>query len=198
MKKYGANALTVLRVLCTPLILFVTNKLLSGIHTQVVEVFILFAFLYFVICSSDYFDGKIARKYGIVSRFGAILDLAADFSFVVFMHIVMILHGIIPAWFMIVIIDRFFNFIITSKIENDWAGQSFHPRFDNLGKYISAVMYIMPFIMGVDYCFFGHELFITNGLVYGIAGISVITSYSRIRNIKSAIAPKANDVNKSL
>jgi phosphatidylglycerophosphate synthase len=188
----GANALTAFRVICTPIILLVTNIMLGRNYKQ--DLFIIFAFLYFVICSSDYYDGKVARKYGLESKFGAIFDLIADFSFVVFMHIVMILHGIIPAWFMIVIIDRFFNFIITSKIENDCAGQSFKPRFDKLGKYISAVMYIMPFIMGADYCFFGHRLFITNMLVYGITGISVITSYSRIRNIKSAIAPKAHDV----
>lgn len=190
--KNGANALTAFRVLCTPITLFVTNSLLGGIHTQ--NLFILFTFLYFAICSSDYFDGKIARKYGMDSKFGAVFDLIADFSFVVFMHIVMILNGIIPAWFLIVIIDRFFNFIITSKIEIDCAGLSFKPKFDKLGKYISAIMYIMPFIMGADYCFFGQRLIITTMLVYGITGVSFITSYSRIRNIKLAIAPKAHDV----
>lgn len=190
--KNSANALTVLRVILTPIILFVTNSMLAGSHTQ--NLFILFALLYAIICSSDYFDGKIARKYGIESRFGAIFDLIADFIFVVFLHIVMILYGIIPAWFMFVIIDRFFNFIITSRIENDCTGQGFKPKFDKLGKYISAVMYILPFIVAADYCFFSQRLFLTSTLVYGITGISVITSYSRIKNIRSANAPKAHDI----
>ncbi len=190
--KNGANAFTALRIVCTLIILFVTNHLLDRISDQ--ELFKQFVFLYIVICSSDFFDGKVARKFGIESRLGAIFDLFADFCFVVSMHLVMIIHGIIPAWFIIVILDRFFNFIITSKIENDCTSQRFKPKFDKIGRYIAVSMYIMPFIVSADYCFLGPGLFITKLLVYSITGISIVTSYSRIINLKSAIAAKVKGV----
>lgn len=188
--KNGANALTALRIIGTPVALFVTNTLLD--RNQDTELFKFFAFLYILICFSDFFDGKVARKYGIVSRFGTVFDLIADFCFVVFMHLVIMIHGIIPAWFMIVIIDRFFNFIITSKIETDCTNQRFKPKFDKAGKYIAAAMYILPFIISAEYCFLDPGLFISKLFLYGITGISIVTSILRILTVKSFFVPKVD------
>ncbi|MPW25444.1 hypothetical protein GC105_06555 [Alkalibaculum sp. M08DMB] len=186
--KNAANAFTALRVACTPIILFVTYKLLDG-NTSM-ELYIYFIFLYLIICTSDFIDGKIARTYGIETRFGVIFDLIADFCFVTFMHTVMIIHHIIPGWFIFVILDRFFNFMITSKIENNSESQNFQPKSDKIGQYIAISMYITPFIVLVNYFFWSSQLFLTHLIVYCITGLSIVTSYSRIINIKSLIVKK--------
>lgn len=65
------NLLTILRVLLIPLIIYML------IIESTLSVFIALL-LYFVSIISDYFDGKIARKYNQKSEFGEYFDPLAD------------------------------------------------------------------------------------------------------------------------
>ena len=49
-------------------------------------------------CISDYLDGKTARKYNIVSKFGSIFDSISDKVFVVGILIVMVNERLYPSW----------------------------------------------------------------------------------------------------
>ncbi|HVF20676.1 MAG TPA: CDP-alcohol phosphatidyltransferase family protein [Mycobacteriales bacterium] len=47
---------------------------------------------------TDYFDGKIARKYGLTSRVGQVLDPLADRLFVVSTLLALAVRGVVPWW----------------------------------------------------------------------------------------------------
>lgn len=100
------NKLTLSRVIMVPF--FVVFILL-------VPQFLYFkwiALAIFVIASlTDLLDGKIARKYNLVTNFGKFMDPLADKLLVCSALIAMSSLGVIPAWITIVIIAR--EFIIS-------------------------------------------------------------------------------------
>ncbi|MEO7000809.1 MAG: CDP-diacylglycerol--glycerol-3-phosphate 3-phosphatidyltransferase [Ktedonobacterales bacterium] len=57
---------------------------------------------------SDTLDGRIARRYHIVSRLGVFLDLTADKVFVAAILVALTAVGVVPAWITIIIIAREF------------------------------------------------------------------------------------------
>lgn len=70
------------------------------------------ALLIFVIASlTDLLDGKIARKYNLVTNFGKFMDPLADKLLVSAAMICLIEMGRLPAWIVIIIISR--EFIIS-------------------------------------------------------------------------------------
>ena len=72
MIKYIPNALTICRIVLTPVFIWIT---LYASTTQALA----WAWAVFMIAAiTDWLDGKIARKYNIVSNFGKIWDPLAD------------------------------------------------------------------------------------------------------------------------
>lgn len=57
---------------------------------------------------TDTLDGRIARKYHLVSRLGVFLDLTADKVFVAAALIALVQAGMVPSWIAIVIVAREF------------------------------------------------------------------------------------------
>lgn len=112
------NKLTVLRViLIIPFVL-----LLLGGHAQWGWLMMIFggmsdyvdyiALGIFIVASlTDMLDGKIARKYNLVTNFGKFMDPLADKLLVCSALICLIELGRIPAWIVIIIISR--EFIIS-------------------------------------------------------------------------------------
>ena len=112
------NKLTVFRViLIVPFVLF-----LLGGHAQwgwfmaffggIADYVDYVALGIFIIASlTDMLDGKIARKYNLVTNFGKFMDPLADKLLVCSALICLIELGRIPAWIVIIIISR--EFIIS-------------------------------------------------------------------------------------
>lgn len=101
------NKLTVLRVLMIPF--FVAALLYQGGENQT---FRIAADVIFIAASlTDMLDGKIARKYNLVTNFGKFMDPLADKLLVCSALICLIELGQIPAWVVIIIISR--EFIIS-------------------------------------------------------------------------------------
>ena len=70
------------------------------------------AVLIFVVASlTDLLDGKIARKYHLVTNFGKFMDPLADKLLVCAALICLSASGMVPAWMVIIIISR--EFIIS-------------------------------------------------------------------------------------
>lgn len=64
--------------------------------------------LFFVGSVTDTLDGRLARKYHLVSNLGVFLDLAADKIFVATSLIALVQASAVPAWIAIVIVTREF------------------------------------------------------------------------------------------
>ena len=55
---------------------------------------------------SDYLDGKIARRFNLVSRVGQLLDPLADRLYVLTTLVALTIRDIIPLWLLIVLVGR--------------------------------------------------------------------------------------------
>ena len=67
------------------------------------------AFIIFILASlTDMLDGKIARKYNLITNFGKIMDPLADKILVYSAFCLMIEDGTMPSWMLIVILLREF------------------------------------------------------------------------------------------
>lgn len=118
MKMNLPNKLTIFRVfLILPFVLLLLGE--SGgwgwyraLFGGILEYVDYIALAIFIIASlTDLIDGKIARKYGLVTNFGKFMDPLADKLLVSAAMIALVELGRIPAWIVIVIISR--EFIIS-------------------------------------------------------------------------------------
>ena len=100
------NKLTVLRIIMVPFFVFFMLTDVGGAANKWIALAI------FAVASlTDLLDGKIARKYNLVTNFGKFMDPLADKLLVSAAMICMIELGMLPAWVVIIIISR--EFIIT-------------------------------------------------------------------------------------
>ena len=100
------NKLTVARMILVPfLVLFMLTDLGGEANRYI-------ALAIFAVASvTDWFDGKLARKYNLVTNFGKFMDPLADKLLVCSAMICFIELEKLPAWFVIIIIGR--EFIIS-------------------------------------------------------------------------------------
>ena len=101
------NKLTIIRVCLIPF--FVAALLFD--HGNNYTMRIVANVLFIVASLTDLFDGKIARKYNLVTNFGKFMDPLADKQLVCSALICLIELGQLPAWVVIIIISR--EFIIS-------------------------------------------------------------------------------------
>lgn len=100
------NKLTVFRVILIPFFVFFL------LYPQVSEYSNYIAAAIFIAASlTDFADGKIARKYNLVTNFGKFMDPLADKLLVCAAMICLVETGQLAAWIVIVIISR--EFIIS-------------------------------------------------------------------------------------
>ena len=100
------NKLTTFRVILIPFfVFFLLAPYFEGYGNYI-------ALVIFIVASlTDFLDGKIARKYNLVTNFGKFMDPLADKLMVCSALICLIALDRIPAWIVIVIIAR--EFIIS-------------------------------------------------------------------------------------
>ena len=92
------NKLTIARIISVP---FFIAAYMFGYY--------ILAFILFIAASfTDMLDGKIARKYNLVTNFGKIMDPLADKILVYSAFCLMVEDGTVPGWMLIVILAREF------------------------------------------------------------------------------------------
>ena len=100
------NKLTVLRVIMIPVFLVFLLTDCAGDASKYIAAAV------FVLASlTDMLDGRIARKYNLVTNFGKFMDPLADKLLVCAALIAFVELGYLPAWIVIIIISR--EFIIS-------------------------------------------------------------------------------------
>ena len=100
------NKLTMFRVILIPFfVFFLMAPYFEGYGNYI-------AVAIFIVASlTDLFDGKIARKYNLVTNFGKFMDPLADKLLVSSAMICLVELEMLPSWFVIIIIAR--EFIIS-------------------------------------------------------------------------------------
>lgn len=100
------NKLTIIRVLLIPFFVFFMLVPAAGDASRYI------ALIIFIAASlTDLADGKIARKYNLVTNFGKFMDPLADKLLVCSALICFVEMQLLPAWIVIIIISR--EFIIS-------------------------------------------------------------------------------------
>ncbi|MGL5816975.1 MAG: CDP-alcohol phosphatidyltransferase family protein [Phycicoccus sp.] len=77
---------------------------------------------------TDYLDGKIARRYGLESRLGQLLDPVADRLYIVSSLSGLAWRGIIPWWLVVVLLARevFMAIVVLVARRHGWLGLPVH------------------------------------------------------------------------
>ena len=99
MIKFIPNLLTIFRIILVP---FFVYFLMSDFYGSKLYAIIIFS----VASISDLLDGKIARKYGIITKFGTFMDPLADKILVASAFLSFVLFGYITLWMLIIIVFR--------------------------------------------------------------------------------------------
>jgi len=139
---------------------------------------------------TDAFDGYIARKYGMVSKFGEFLDPVADKLMVSAALIVLIALGRVDSFVALVIIGR----EITVSALREWMariGKSSSVAVNSMGKIKTiSQMVAIPMLLFHDRLFGIIDLHLIGTLLIYVA--AVLTVYSMLIYLKLAW-PHLND-----
>ena len=104
------------------------------------------ALLVFVVASlTDLADGKIARKYNLVTNFGKFMDPLADKLLVCAALILLVELGRIPAWVVLIIISREFiisGFRLIASDNNVVIAASYWGKFKTVFQMIMVCLMI--------------------------------------------------------
>ena len=145
------NKLTMLRVLLVPVFILVMT-LNIGLSFPLVN--IIAAFVFLITALTDMFDGKIARKYDLVTDFGKIMDPVAD-KFMVFSALIVLIsvdefaymRGIL-IWVTLVVIFREL-FVTSMRMVVSEKASSANLAANWLGKVktVSQIVFIMTALL---------------------------------------------------
>ena len=67
-------------------------------------------------CFTDGLDGRLARRFGVSTSFGAYFDVTADFLLVLLVFSAFVLKEIYPFWTLLIISFVFLQFILTAML----------------------------------------------------------------------------------
>jgi CDP-diacylglycerol--glycerol-3-phosphate 3-phosphatidyltransferase len=139
------NTLTLFRVAAIPVIVILL--LFTGRFPTFIA-----AVLFSVAAITDYFDGFYARRRGLVSTFGTVMDPVADKLLVSSSFIMLASHGWVPAWMVCVIIGRE---LAVNGLRNIVAKKGKDISASHLGKFKTGfqIAAIIPLLF--HYSYFG-------------------------------------------
>ena len=136
------NKLTTLRVIMIPFFVFFLLWQNGENRT-----FRMIALALFIIASlTDLLDGKIARKYNLVTNFGKFMDPLADKLLVCSALICLIELNALPAWMVIIIISREFiisGFRLIASDNGVAIAASYWGKFKTTFQMVSVVLLIL-------------------------------------------------------
>ena len=142
-KKYAAfvliNCLTLSRI---PLSVFAYMEITAGTIRG-----IYYLCLFLGIAVSDFLDGKCARAFHVQSGIGAIADVICDFFYIMTSIYALYRLGCLPAWFLILVTVKLFEFILTSLLIKRVQYRSHIFMFDRIGRYTAIGFYILPTVI---------------------------------------------------
>ena len=175
-KKYAAfvliNCLTLFRI---PLSVFAYMEITTGTIRG-----IYYLCLFLGIAASDFLDGKCARAFHVQSSFGAIADVICDFFYIMTSSFALYRLGCLPAWFLVLITVKLFEFILTSRLVRRMQIRSHVFMFDRVGRYTAIGFYILPTVIVLCSIYLPSLVFIIRCVFcVNLLIFSLISSYQR-------------------
>lgn len=175
------NALTLLRILAIPLVLFL---LLEGEDVVAATVFVLAA-------ATDFFDGRLARRRGGAgaSYLGAVLDPVADKLMLSSVAVVLAVRGLLPAPLVAVLVGRDVLALLGSLV---FRGKI---KVNKVGKAATAVLMasvaVVMYRPGIFGEIVGEAMFYTGLGLSLVAGVLYVGTIKRRMGGKNPGAPGA-------
>ena len=139
------NTLTLFRIAVIPIIVILMlypNRISTWIA----------ALLFSAAAITDYFDGYFARRFGLVSNLGKVMDPVADKLLASSAFIMLASLGWVPAWIVCIIIGRE---IAVTGLRNIIAEKGEDVSASNLGKYKTGFQIAAAIPLLIHYPFFG-------------------------------------------
>ncbi len=152
------NNLTLLRILCVPLLLVVFP--LDHYITDLIC-----ALLFSLAALTDFFDGFFARRFNTTSKLGEVLDPIADKLLAVAMLLLLCSAGRVPALLGGLLVVRE---VAVCGLRNVASERGLQLPVENLGKWKTAVLWVAIFCLIIDKTVLGVPL-----RVIGMGGIWV-------------------------
>lgn len=135
------NKLTILRVIMIPFfVFFMMAPYFEGYGNYIAEAIFIAASL------TDMLDGKIARKYNLITNFGKFMDPLADKLLVSAAMICLIETGQLAAWIVIVIISREFiisGFRLVASDNGVVIAASYWGKFKTVSQMLMVIVLIL-------------------------------------------------------
>lgn len=158
------NTLTLFRIATIPVIVILM------LYPNRLSCFVA-AILFSAAAITDYFDGYIARRFGLVSNLGKVMDPVADKLLVSSAFIMMTARGWVPAWMVCIIIGRE---IAVTGLRNIIAEKGEDVSASNLGKYKTGFQIAAAIPLLIHYPFLGldakaiGEVFMWGALIFTV------------------------------
>jgi CDP-diacylglycerol--glycerol-3-phosphate 3-phosphatidyltransferase len=178
------NLISILRILLVPVLVVL---LLTPSRTGA----ILAALTFFLACWSDFFDGYLARRHGITSTLGKLLDPLAD-KLIVMAALVMLAAmprtPRVPAWMVVLIVGRE---LAVTGLRAMATSEGIVLAAEELGKYKTIFQMLALHGLLLHYTFFGVDWFA--GGMYFLWPSLILSLWSgidyHVRVIRRAIQP---------
>lgn len=133
------NILSLTRILLVPLLVAVLLTKFEGKEFVGLGVFL-------VASLTDFLDGFIARRRGLITRLGKLLDPAADKILTSAAFIALVELGVAPAWMVVAIIAREFavsGLRSVAAAENVVLGAIFSAKFKTVSQMVAIALLII-------------------------------------------------------
>lgn len=183
MKLNLPNKLAILRIiLVVPFVIFLSLALEVSDNTAVYMTMRVFAAIIFVGASiTDYYDGKIARKYNLITNLGKLLDPLADKILVISALVTLTKFSQISLWFVIVII---FRELMITGLRSIVAAEGVVIAAESLGKWKTATQMIaLTLIILVPFSFTINNILLLTPLILTIvSGVEYVIKCKNVLN----------------
>ncbi|MGO1470001.1 MAG: CDP-diacylglycerol--glycerol-3-phosphate 3-phosphatidyltransferase [Tissierella sp.] len=174
------NLLTIFRIFLVPIYLFI---FFSNLDNR----FLLSGLVFILAGISDVLDGKIARKYNLITDLGIVLDPIADKMMIFAVLISYTIEGLIPYWILLIIGIKEIAMILGGGILYLFKGKQVVPS-NIYGKIATVLFYAatLSVIFNISNKL-SQILFIVTVILNVFAFINYLKIYISMRNNKEEI-----------
>lgn len=179
------NKLTVIRLAMVPvfLISFIVSQKSPSLAVPCMAICLI---CYLVAEVTDLMDGKIARKRGLVTDLGKVMDPFADTLSHVTYFLCFLSYGIMPLWAFVIIMWREYAILFVRMLLAKYAGKSMPANIFGKAKTvlyavttIVSMIYIclMTFLSGAVGASWNHVYYIALYVLYALSAFASLMSF---------------------